>query len=81
MAGACIPCTHSSASCPLFLSTFVSFNKAQLTTGYPETRGVPLEEMDKLFGDEVVESDDSEDEEDDEQVGLLDRPPKRSYSP
>jgi hypothetical protein len=59
----------------------VSFNKAQLTTGYPETRGVPLEEMDKLFGDEVVESDDSEDEEDDEQVGLLDRPPKRSYSP
>ena len=48
-------------------------------TGYPETRGVPLEEMDKLFGDEVVDSDDDSEGSvsDDEEVGLLNRP-KRS---
>ncbi|KAK4685728.1 hypothetical protein P7C73_g4408, partial [Tremellales sp. Uapishka_1] len=28
---------------------------------YPETRGVPLEEMDRLFGDEVDEEDDDDD--------------------
>ncbi|RSH87041.1 hypothetical protein EHS25_003529 [Saitozyma podzolica] len=28
---------------------------------YPETRGVPLEEMDQLFGDETVEDDEDED--------------------
>lgn len=35
---------------------------------YPETRGVPLEEMDRLFGDEVAEDDDDdgEDDEDDD---------------
>lgn len=31
---------------------------------YPETRGVPLEEMDKLFGDEVVEVTETETEDD-----------------
>ncbi|KAK1923204.1 hypothetical protein DB88DRAFT_494227 [Papiliotrema laurentii] len=31
---------------------------------YPETRGVPLEEMDKLFGDEIVEDDADDDDED-----------------
>ncbi|WVQ86107.1 hypothetical protein IAT38_008275 [Cryptococcus sp. DSM 104549] len=29
---------------------------------YPETRGVPLEEMDKLFGDEIVDDDDDDEE-------------------
>ncbi|ORY28027.1 putative receptor [Naematelia encephala] len=33
---------------------------------YPETRGVPLEEMDKLFGDEIVDDDDDEDDEDED---------------
>lgn len=31
---------------------------------YPETRGVPLEEMDKLFGDEPVDDDDDDDDDD-----------------
>nr|XP_031859525.1 uncharacterized protein CI109_004987 [Kwoniella shandongensis]KAA5526597.1 hypothetical protein CI109_004987 [Kwoniella shandongensis] len=29
---------------------------------YPETRGVPLEEMDALFGDEIVDDDDDDEE-------------------
>jgi len=33
---------------------------------YPETRGVPLEEMDRLFGDEIVDDDDDEDYDNDE---------------
>ncbi|RXK41044.1 hypothetical protein M231_01675 [Tremella mesenterica] len=39
---------------------------------YPETRGVPLEEMDKLFGDEIVEDeDDGEDGSDDDRIDDL----------
>ncbi|TYJ53900.1 hypothetical protein B9479_005449 [Cryptococcus floricola] len=33
---------------------------------YPETRGVALEDMDKLFGDEIDEDDESDDEDEDE---------------
>nr|ADE10105.1 sugar transporter [Tremella fuciformis] len=33
---------------------------------YPETRGVPLEEMDKLFGDEIVDDDDDDNSDADE---------------
>lgn len=33
---------------------------------YPETRGVPLEEMDKLFGDDIDDDDEDDDDEDDE---------------
>lgn len=35
---------------------------------YPETRGVPLEEMDKLFGDENDEGEDDSDFDEDEEA-------------
>ena len=36
---------------------------------YPETRGVPLEEMDALFGDEVIDDDDEDGDGDDDGSG------------
>ncbi|KAK0526470.1 hypothetical protein OC834_004790 [Tilletia horrida] len=50
---------------------------------YPETMGVPLEEMDQLFGDEpsgVPQGDDSDDEEDDEEAVRPPRPVRTSIS-
>lgn len=64
--GGSTPCTLSFAWCLSCWSTSVScrFLIRPDVSVYPETRGVSLEEMDKLFGDEIVE--DVEDDGDDE---------------